>query len=247
MPKVIINILIVLAVIAAASTAHAAGPAISLNVGGDMGAGDVSSAVKIILLITLLSLAPAILVTMTSFTRIVIVFSFIRQALGVYQSPPNTVLIGLALFLTIFIMSPVIKQVNDVAVAPYRAGTIDAEAAFDKGMDPLRRFMYAQTRDEDIALMLRLSKAERPKTFADLSNVVLIPAYIISELNTAFEIGFLIYIPFVLIDMLVSMVLLTMGMMVLPPVMISLPFKLMLFVMVNGWDLIVGSLARSFS
>ncbi len=228
-----------------ASSAHAL-PSVSINL-SDAGGTEISSAFKIVIFITLLSVAPAILVTMTCFTRIIVVFSFVRQAIGIHTSPPNQVLIGLSLFITIFVMTPVITQINETAIAPYRADKINIEQAFKSGMDPLRKFMYAQTRDSDIALMLKLSKQERPKNFDELSNTVLIPSYIISELKTAFEIGFLIYIPFVIIDMLVSMVLLTMGMMMLPPVMISLPFKLLIFVLVDGWELLIGSLVRSFS
>lgn len=225
--------------------AYAAGPSFSVNLGD--GGGEVSSALKIVLLITVLSVAPALLVTMTCFTRIVVVFSFLRQAIGIHQAPPNQVLIGLALFLTIFIMSPVIKQVNDKAIVPYRENKIDHVQAYEQALEPIRTFMYSQTRESDIALMLKLSNQGKPKVFADLSTSVLIPSFILSELKTSFEIGFLIYLPFVLIDMLISMVLLTMGMMMMPPVLISLPFKLMIFVLVDGWDLLVGSLVRSFS
>ncbi len=221
-------------------------PQISLSFGSGTGPVEVASAMKIFLFMTLLSVGPAIILTMTSFTRIVIVLSFLRQAIGVQQSPPNQVLVGLALFLTIFLMSPIIKQVNEEAIKPFFADKIDQDTALANAGAPLKKFMFAQTRKKDLELMFKISKTDVPKELVDLPIAVLVPAFVLSELKTAFEIGFLIYLPFVLIDMVVSMILLTMGMMVLPPVVISMPFKLMLFVLVDGWNLVVGSLMGSF-
>lgn len=219
-------------------------PAMSLQIGGS--ADTMSTTIQILILMTVLTLAPAILIMMTSFTRLIIVFSFLRQALGTQQVPPNQILIGLALFMTLFIMSPVLNQINETALKPYLANEIKQDDAFNKGIQPLRSFMLKQVREKDLALFIELSKSPRPKTPADIPTQVLIPAFIISELKTAFQIGFLIYIPFLVIDMVVSSVLMSMGMMMLPPVMVSLPFKLLIFVMVDGWYLIVGSLVKSF-
>ena len=205
-----------------------------------------SLALQIVLLLTVLSLAPAILIMLTSFTRIVVVFSILRQALGTPQMPPNQLLVGLALFLTLFIMAPVWRDINRDALQPYMKGNIGVEEAYSRALTPLRDFMFEQTRERDLALFMRISRQPRPKTYKDVTTRVLIPAFILSELKTAFEIGFLIYIPFLLIDMIVSSILLSMGMLMLPPVMVSLPFKLMLFVLVDGWYLIVGSLVQSF-
>lgn len=210
-------------------------------------AAEMAGAMKIFFFLTLLSVAPAILLTMTSFTRIVIVLSFLRQAIGVHQSPPNQVVVGLSLFLSLFLMMPVVKDVYAKAVGPFLDQKIDYQAGLEQASEPLKKFMFAQTRTSDIELLLSLSKSDRPKELKDLSMMVMIPSFILSELKTAFEISFLIYLPFVLIDMVVAMILLTTGMLVLPPVIISLPFKLMLFVLVDGWNLIVGSLIRSFA
>jgi len=183
---------------------------------------------------------------MTSFTRLIVVFSLLRQALGVQQAPPNQVLVGLALFLTFFIMSPALTNINETALKPYMQGTISQEAAFTGAIKPLRDFMLKNTREKDMELFLRLSKAETPKTKEEIPTLALIPAFVTSELKTAFQIGFLIYLPFLVIDMVVASVLMSMGMMMLPPVMVSMPFKLMLFVLVDGWYLLVGSLVQSF-
>lgn len=204
------------------------------------------NAIKVIIMLTVLTLAPAILIMMTSFTRIIIVLSFVRQALGTQQMPPNQLLVGLALFITLFVMSPFLTTINSEAVQPYLAGTIGQEEAFTKGVAPLRQFMFAQTRDSDLAMFLKMSKSETPKTRADVGTQVLIPAFVVSELKTAFQIGFIVYLPFLVIDMVAASVLMAMGMMMLPPVIISLPFKIMLFVFVDGWSLIVGSLVKSF-
>jgi flagellar biosynthetic protein FliP len=201
---------------------------------------------QIFLLMTVLSLAPAILIMLTSFTRVVIVLSLLRRALGTNQMPPNQVMIGLALFLTFFIMSPVWQQVNQDAVQPYLEKKIDSQQAFRNAADPLREFMFKQTREKDLALFVKIAEAERPKNVEDIPTKVLIPSFIISEVKTAFQIGLLLYVPFLIIDMVVASVLLSMGMMMLPPIMISLPFKLMLFVLADGWHLLVGSLVKSF-
>lgn len=202
--------------------------------------------VKIALFLTLLTFLPAVLVTATSFTRIMVVFSFLRQAIGLQSSPPNQVLVGLALFLTFAIMAPVFKTMNEKGITPYLAGELKEKEALTEVLNPIREFMYAQTRFSDLNLMLEISKSPPVEKFEDLPTTVLLPAFVLSELKTAFQIGFMIYIPFVVIDMIVAMVLLAMGMMVLPPVVISMPFKILLFVIVDGWGLVVGSLVRSF-
>lgn len=207
---------------------------------------EVSQGLQILLLLTVLSLAPAILILMTSFTRIIVVFSFVRSALGMQQMPPNQVLIGLALFLTFFIMAPTWQEINQNALQPYLAGNLSQEEFFNKGMEPLRSFMFRQTRDKDLALFINLANMPRPQTYGEVPNYVLIPAFVISELKTAFQIGFVIFIPFLVIDMVVSSALMSMGMLMLPPMMISLPFKVLLFVMVDGWNLLVRSLVMSF-
>ncbi|MGE3974456.1 MAG: flagellar type III secretion system pore protein FliP [Bdellovibrionales bacterium] len=207
---------------------------------------EVVNVIKIVLMLTVLTLAPAILILMTSFTRILIVLSFIRHALGTQQMPPNQVIVGLSLFLTLFVMSPFLNEINDKALQPYLAGKIAQEPAFDNAMTPLRKFMFSQTRDADLALFIKLSGSAQPKTRADVSSTVLIPAFVISELKTAFQIGFVIYLPFLVIDIVVASVLMAMGMMMLPPVIVSLPFKIMLFVLIDGWGLLIGSIVKSF-
>jgi flagellar biosynthetic protein FliP len=207
---------------------------------------DVVNAIKVLMILTVLALAPSILIMMTSFTRIIIVFSFLRQAMGTQSMPPNQMIVGLSLFLTFFIMSPALNEINQNALQPYLANTLPQDVAFDRAMAPLRKFMFAQTRDSDLALFVKLSKSPMPKTRGEVSSTVLIPAFIISEMKTAFQIGFIIYLPFLVIDLVVSSVLMAMGMMMLPPVVVSLPFKIMLFVLVDGWGLLIGSLVRSF-
>lgn len=221
-------------------------PSVNLGFKTTDNPNEVVNAVKIILLMTVLTLAPAILIMMTGFTRIIIVLSFLRQALGTAQMPPNQLLVGLALFLTFFVMRPAFDEVNNKALQPYLASKISQDKAVEEALIPLRKFMFNQTRDADLALFVRLSKMEQPKTRADIPTMVLIPAFAISELKTAFQIGFIIYLPFLVIDMVVSAVLMAMGMMMLPPVVISLPFKIMLFVLVDGWSLLVGSMVQSF-
>jgi flagellar biosynthetic protein FliP len=203
--------------------------------------------VQLLLLLGLLSVLPGILLVATSFTRILIVLGFIRNALGTPSMPPNQLLVGIALFLSLFVMAPTMKAVNDQAIKPYRADEITQEQAIERGLEPIRTFMFNQTRESDLALFINLSDEERPKTRADVPTHVLIPAFIISELKTAFQIGFLIYLPFLIIDMIVSATLMSMGMMMLPPVLISLPFKILLFVLVDGWHLVVQSLLASFN
>ncbi|MCE5198770.1 MAG: flagellar type III secretion system pore protein FliP [Armatimonadota bacterium] len=221
-------------------------PKIDIGVGTARNPEEVSASLQILFIMTILSLAPALLIMLTSFTRIIIVLSFTRSALGSSQVPPNTVLIGLALFLTFFTMAPVIQQINGHALQPYMEHKITFQQATDNASTPLKDFMLRQTRAKDIALFVNLSKGPRPKTKDDLQMHVLIPAFLISELKTAFTIGFVVFIPFLVIDMVVSVTLMSMGMMMLPPVMISLPFKILLFVLVDGWHLIVRSLAMSF-
>ncbi len=217
---------------------------LSINVDG---IGAMSAPLQIVLLLTLISFLPAILVTMTSFTRIAIVFHFLRQALGTQEMPSNQILIGLALFLTMFIMAPVGARINELAVEPALAGQVSVTEAISRGTPPLREFMLKQTRDADLKLFLDLSKVERPSSRDQLPMTVVIPAYIISELKTGFQMGFFLFVPFLLIDLVVSTTLLSMGMLQLPPAMVSLPFKILLFVMIDGWNLLVGSIVRSFA
>jgi flagellar biosynthetic protein FliP len=221
-------------------------PSVNLGFKTTDNPNEVVNTVKIILLMTVLTLAPAILIMMTGFTRFIVVFSFLRQALGTGQMPPNQLLVGLSLFLTFFVMRPAFEEINTKSLRPYLAGTLNQEKALDEALIPLRRFMFNQTRDSDLALFVRLAKMDSPKTRQDIPTTVLIPAFVISELKTAFQIGFIIYLPFLVIDMVISAVLMAMGMMMLPPVVISLPFKVMLFVLVDGWTLLVGSMVQSF-
>ncbi|MCK9520349.1 MAG: flagellar type III secretion system pore protein FliP [Dehalococcoidia bacterium] len=208
---------------------------------------NVSAAIQIMLFVTVLSLAPAILVMVTSFTRVIVVLSLLRTAIGIPQLPPNQVLIGLALFLTAFVMAPAIKQINDNAIQPYLNGTITQEEAFARGESPLRTFMFKQTREQDLGLFLKLAGTAKPENREEVPTYVLVPAFTISELKAAFQMGFVMFIPFLIIDLVVSSALLSMGMMMLPPVVVSLPFKILLFVLVDGWYLIVGSLVGSFA
>ncbi|MDI6799702.1 MAG: flagellar type III secretion system pore protein FliP [Actinomycetota bacterium] len=221
-------------------------PSINLGVGEAETPQDVAVSLQILFLITILSLAPAILIMTTSFMRIAIVLSFVRNALGTQQVPPSQVIVGLALFLTLFIMAPVFNQINTEALGPYLNGEVDQAQAIETATGPLRTFMFKQTREKDLALFVSLAKMERPKAPSDIPTHVLIPAFIISELKTAFIMGFLIYIPFLVIDMIIASILMSMGMMMLPPIMISLPLKLLLFVMVDGWHLITRSLVMGF-
>jgi len=221
-------------------------PNVSLGFKTTENPAEVVSAIKVVLMMTVLTLAPAILIMMTSFTRIIIVLSFLRQAIGVQQMPPNQLLVGLALFLTFFIMGPSFTQMNQNGIQPYLAGKINQDQAVDETLAPLRKFMFGQTRPQDLSLFVRLSKINTPKTLADVPTMVLVPSFVISELKTSFQIGFIIFLPFLVIDMVAASVLMAMGMMMLPPVVISLPLKVMLFVLVDGWSLIIGSMVSSF-
>ena len=210
------------------------------------GVGAVSAPLQIVLFLTLLSFVPAILVIMTSFTRIAIVFHFLRQALGTGEMPSNQMMVGLTLFLTCFIMAPVGERVHTLALQPAMAGEIDVTEAIARGTPPLREFMLKQTRESDLALFVELGKLPKPATPADLPMRVVVPAFAISELKTGFQMGFFLFVPFLLIDLVVSTTLLSMGMLQLPPAMISLPFKVLLFVLIDGWNLLVASLVKSF-
>lgn len=207
---------------------------------------DVALTLQIVALLTVLTLAPAIVVMLTSFTRIIVVLSFVRSALALQQMPPNQVLIGLALFLTIFTMAPTWQAAYEDGLQPYLAGELTEAEALERVNQPLRDFMFQHTREQDLGLFIEMSGTERPETAADVSTMTLIPAFIISELRTAFQLGFILFIPFLVIDMIVASTLMSMGMLMLPPVMISLPFKVLLFVMVDGWHLITRSLLLSF-
>jgi len=222
-------------------------PLFSLSIGDSENSDDLVPALRVVGILTILTLAPAILLLTSAFTRILIVLSFVRQALGSPTMPPNQVLIGLSLFLTYFVMAPTTSKIYDTAIVPYMAKTITADVAFDKAQAPVRDFMMAQVRKEDIKLFLSLSQGPQPQKPEDISMRVLIPSFIISELKSAFQIGFLVYLPFIIIDMIVSGVLMAMGMMMLPPTVVSLPLKIILFVVVDGWNLLAGSLIRSFS
>jgi len=220
-------------------------PSLTIRLDGES-PGQVSVGIQILTLLTVLSLAPAIFIMMTSFTRIVVVLSFLRQAMGTQQAPPNQVLIGLALFLSFLVMAPVWVRVNSVALQPYLDEEISQSDALQRAAEPVRGFMLRQVREKDLALFVKMAKLPPPKTSDDVPTYAVIPAFMVSELRTAFQIGFLVYLPFLVIDIVVASILMSMGMMMLPPVMISLPFKLILFVLADGWHLIVGSLVESF-
>lgn len=222
-------------------------PSLQLTLsGGASEPGKVSVLLDVLFLLTVLSVAPSIVLTVTSFTRIIIVFSFLRQAMGVQQLPPTQVLASLAIFLTVVIMFPVGKRINDEALQPYLREQIDYSVALDRAQEPIRKFMFQHTREKDISIFYSITKMDAPRNKEEVPTMMLAAAFVISELKTAFTIGFLIYIPFLVMDMVVSSILLAMGMMMLPPMMVSLPFKLLLFVMVDGWNLLVGSLVNSF-
>ena len=222
---------------------------LDINISSNAGSIKLESTLQILIMLTILSLAPSILIMVTSFTRIVVVFHFLRTALGTQTTPPNQVIVGLALFITIAIMSPVFTEVNTKAIKPYTAGKIKQEQAIEKGLSPLREFMLKQTREKDLKLFMDLNKksADDIKDYDDIPITIVIPAFIISELRAAFIIGFLIYLPFIVIDMVVASTLMSMGMMMLPPTTISLPFKLLLFVLADGWNLVIGQLVNSFN
>ncbi|MBE5944828.1 MAG: flagellar type III secretion system pore protein FliP [Lachnospiraceae bacterium] len=223
------------------------GVSVGLTVNSNSDETTLSGTLQILLVITVISLAPSILVMVTSFTRIIVVLHFIRTAVGTQSTPPNNVLIGLSLFLTLFIMSPVFYQIKSEAIDPLTAEEITQEEALDNCIEPIREFMFNQVREEDLRLFMDIAKIDTVETLDEIPTTVLIPAFIISELRAAFIIGFLIYIPFIILDMVVSSVLMSMGMMMLPPTTISMPFKILLFVLADGWSLIVGQLVNSFN
>lgn len=232
----------------AAALAAPAVPKLSLDLSaGQTEPEQVSVLLEILFLLTILSLAPAIVLTMTSFTRLIIVFSFLRQAMGTPSMPPSQVLASLAIFMTFVIMFPVGKAVNDQALQPYLDERISFQEAVSEAESPIREFLFKHTREKDLSIFYSITKMDRPETIQDVSTMTLVAAFLISELKTGFQIGFLIYVPFLILDMVVASILLAMGMMMLPPVMISLPFKILLFVMVDGWNLLTGSLVNSFA
>lgn len=221
-------------------------PNVSVQVGTAESPDQISATLQVMALLTILTLVPGILIMTTSFVRIVVVIGFLRNAMSTQNVPPNQVVLGLAMFMTFYIMSPYWSQANEEGIQPYLNGQISQEEALTKTIAPIREFMFRQTREADLALFVNLSDAERPETQEDVSTFVLIPAFMISELKTGFQIGFMIYVPFIVIDMIVATTLMSMGMMMLPPVMISLPFKILLFVMIDGWHLLINSIIVSF-
>lgn len=241
-------LLAALVIIAAAGTAYAqpALPQIRIGLEAADDPQEVAVSLQILALLTVLALAPSIIIMTTAFIRIVVVLSFTRSALALQQTPPNQVIIGLALFLTFFIMAPTWSEVNEQALQPYLAGELGNEEAFSAAAEPLKQFMYRQTRPRDLRLFMQLGEEPRPEELSDIPLHILVPAFVISELKTAFEMGFMLYVPFLVIDMIVASTLMAMGMMMLPPVMISLPFKIMLFVLVDGWNLVVSSIISGF-
>ncbi|MFK5925222.1 MAG: flagellar type III secretion system pore protein FliP [Desulfuromusa sp.] len=226
---------------------YAAGlPTITLGIGEATDPGEVSTALQILIVLTILSVAPAILLMTTGFTRIVIVLSFMRQAMGTQSAPSNQIVIGLSLFLTFFVMAPVFNQINEQALQPYMNQQIGQKEALDKALQPMRKFMFSQVGERDLQLLVDISKSPQPENQADISMMTLIPAFMLSELKRAFQMGFLLFVPFLMVDMIVASILMSMGMMMLPPIIVSLPFKILLFVLVDGWSLVIGSLVRSF-
>ncbi|MCK4620947.1 MAG: flagellar type III secretion system pore protein FliP [Desulfuromonadales bacterium] len=221
-------------------------PTITVGIGEATEPGEVSTALQILIVLTILSVAPAILLMTTGFTRIVIVLSFVRQAMGTQQAPSNQIVIGLALFLTFFVMAPVFERINDNALQPYLDKKINQEQALEQALVPMRDFMFAQVGEKDLQLLVDISKSPQPENRDDISMLTLIPAFMLSELKRAFQMGFLLFMPFLVVDMIVASVLMSMGMMMLPPIIISLPFKILLFVLVDGWSLVIGSLVQSF-
>ncbi|MCX6169921.1 MAG: flagellar type III secretion system pore protein FliP [Ignavibacteriales bacterium] len=222
-------------------------PKINVDVGTAKNGNDVSVTLQILLLMTVLSLAPSLVIMTTAYLRIIIVFSFLKSALGTQQMPPSQLLAGVALFITFFIMAPTWNKVNDEALKPLMANKINVEEAYNKGIEPIRQFMFKQTRSEDMELFIGLSNLPRPANRNEVSTIILIPSFVLSELRAGFIMGFFLFIPFIMVDMIISSILMSMGMMMMPPMMISLPFKILLFILVDGWNLIVGSLVRSFA
>jgi flagellar biosynthesis protein FliP len=246
---IIISVIMGMGLLLCASTVMAQTPSLpnlTIGLGQTDNPEQVSTLLQVLLLLTVLTLAPAIVVMMTSFTRLAIVLSLVRTALGTQQMPPNQIIVGLALLLTFFIMTPVFNKINDEALKPYFAEEISQKEAMGKAVKPIRAFMFKQTRKKDLALFIDIAKLSKPGNYDEIPTIVLISAFVVSELKTAFQIGFVIYIPFLIIDMVVASVLLAMGMMMLPPFMVSLPFKLMLFVLIDGWNILVGSMVKSF-
>lgn len=249
MKKLILTGLVLLAVAAVCAPTQVSAqglPKITVGIDKSDDPADLSVTLQILLLLTVLSLAPSIVITMTSFTRLIVVLSFLKHALGTQQMPPSQLLVGLALILTFFIMAPVFTQAYEQGVKPYTEGTIDKTQALERGMAPIRAFMLKQTREKDLALFVRLSGMPKPATANDVPLRALVPGFVVSELRIAFQIGFVLFIPFLIIDMVVASVLMSMGMLMLPPIMVSMPFKILLFVLVDGWYLIVQSLVSSF-
>lgn len=239
--------LFLLLLLALPLTALAQGlPTITVGIGEATEPGEVSTALQILIVLTILSVAPAILLMTTGFTRIVIVLSFVRQAMGTQQAPSNQIVIGLALFLTFFVMAPVFERINDNALQPYLDKKINQEQALEQALVPMRDFMFSQVGEKDLQLLVDISKSPQPENRDDISMLTLIPAFMLSELKRAFQMGFLLFMPFLVVDMIVASVLMSMGMMMLPPIIISLPFKILLFVLVDGWSLVIGSLVQSF-
>lgn len=218
----------------------------NLNITSNAGSVELESTLQILIILTVLSLAPSILIMVTCFTRVIVVFHFLRTAMGTQTTPPNQVIVGLSLFITLAVMSPVMTQINDDAVQPFISGQLDQDAAIERGIAPLRTFMMGQTRDKDLDLFMKINDAEA-ESYEEIPMTVVIPAFIISELRTAFIIGFVLYLPFIVMDMVVASTLMSMGMMMLPPTVISLPFKILLFILADGWNLVVGSLIESFN
>ena len=221
-------------------------PTLSLGIKDAATPAEVSTALQVLFVLTILSVAPAILLMTTAFTRIIIVLGFVRQAMGTQNTPPNQILLGLALFLTFFIMAPTLNSINDQALQPYMKEQISQQQALERSVEVMREFMFSQVQENELQLFIDITKEEQPANKKDVSSMILIPAFMLSELKRSFQMGFMIYVPFLVIDMLVSSVLMSMGMMMLPPIVISLPFKLLLFVLVDGWQLVVGSLMKSF-
>ena len=243
---ILLAVLISVPVVLAAQDVRMPIPKIAFDIEEAKNAKDVALSLQVLFLLTILTLAPSIILMVTSFTRVVIVLDFVKRALSLQQMPPNQIIIGLALFLTVFIMAPTFTEINDTALQPYLKGKLSNEQFAEKGLKPLRVFMFKQTREKDIALFINLAKIDKPKNQDDVPTYCLVPGFMISELRRAFEIGVYIFFPFIVIDMIVASVLMAMGMIMLPPVMISLPFKLILFILVDGWNLLIYELVRSF-
>lgn len=242
----IVSMMLVLLFCVSSTTVFADAPLTLPNLDVNVGTADtpqeISSTIQVVLMLSVLSMAPSILLMMTCFTRIIIIFSFLRKALSLQTTPPNQVLIGLALFLTFFVMAPTFTEVNEKAYKPLSKGEITLEVAYDNAMKPMREFMFRQVRSKDLALFVKLAETETPENLESVPDKALIPAFIISELRTGFEVGFLLFIPFIVIDMVVASTLMALGMMMLPPVMISLPFKILLFILIDGWNLMVRAI-----